>query len=321
MKKKIKIDTIFQDTFTKVRFYSSAISGIKKDSFASEELASNKNAVASLVGVNKKIFGRDINKEFRKIQNEFRKKYLYKYTHAWQDGEGMASEWRIVSNEKLDTLLNGYEEYEAKFSELVNEIKTDYLRLIQEGMAKLGKLANEQDYKEWHQIEKKFAFNITTDFFSSYDTSNDERIHADAKRRKAIENNVASRYESNFKVLAEKMKKDLEGSITNIINALKKDGSGKSFFKDSVFQGLKDQIETNRDLNKKLFQSEEIDKAIQVCVESLASVNDIDSLRDKGDIGKTKRAKVTQDMEKAKSILNQNTLGKIFSGAGLEEGK
>ena len=108
---------------------------------------------------------------------------------------------------------------------------------------------------------------------------------------------------------------------TNIINALKKDGSGKSFFKDSVFQGLKNQIETNRDLNAKLFQSEEIDKAIQVCVESLARVNDIDSLRDKGDIGKTKRAKVTQDMEKAKSILNQNTLGKIFSGVGLEEGK
>ena len=67
------------------------------------------------------------------------------------------------------------------------------------------------------------------------------------------------------------MKKDLEGSITNIINALKKDGSGKSFFKDSVFQGLKNQIETNRDLNRNIFQSEEIDKAIQVCVESLAS--------------------------------------------------
>ena len=312
MKKKTKIDTIFQDTFTKVRFYSSAISGIKKDSFASEELASNKNAVASLVGVNKKIFGRDINKEFRKIQNEFRKNYLYKFTHAWQDGEGMASEWRIVSNDKLDTLLNGYDEYEAKFSELVNEIKTNYHDLIQQGMARLGKLANEQDYKDWHEIEKKFAFSITTDFFSSYDTSNDERIHADAKRRKAIENNIASRYEANFKALAEKMKKDLEGSITNIINALKKDGSGKSFFKDSVFQGLKNQIETNRDLNAKLFQSEEIDKAIQVCVESLARVNDIDSLRDKGDIGKTKRAKVTQTWRRLSQFLIRIRLAKSF---------
>ena len=46
MKKKTKIDTIFHDTFTKVRFYSSAISGIKKDNGATiEELASNKNAV------------------------------------------------------------------------------------------------------------------------------------------------------------------------------------------------------------------------------------------------------------------------------------
>ena len=33
MKKK-KIDTVFADTFTKVRFYSSAISGIKKDNGA-----------------------------------------------------------------------------------------------------------------------------------------------------------------------------------------------------------------------------------------------------------------------------------------------
>ena len=69
----------------------------------------------------------------------------------------MASEWRIVSNDKLDTLLNGYDEYEAKFSELVNEIKTNYHDLIQQGMARLGKLANEQDYKDWHEIEKKFA--------------------------------------------------------------------------------------------------------------------------------------------------------------------
>ena len=72
---------------------------------------------------------------------------------------------------------------------------------------------------------------------------------------------------------------------------------------------------------QKLFQSEEIDKAIRHHCWFSRSVNDIDSLRDKGDIGKTKRAKVTQDMEKAKSILNQNTLGKIFSGVGLEEGK
>ena len=63
-----------------------------------------------------------------------------------------------------------------------------------------------------------------------------------------------------------------------------------------------------------------MDKAIDIIVGSLASVKDIDSLRDKGEIGKSKRAKVSADMEKAKSSLNQNTLGKIFSGTGLSEG-
>ena len=100
--KEKKIDTIFQDTFTKVRFYSSAISGIKKDSLVLPSNCQLLKCGYDLVGVNKKIFGRDINKEFRQIQNEFRKNYLYKFTHAWQDGGKMGSEWRIVSNEKYD---------------------------------------------------------------------------------------------------------------------------------------------------------------------------------------------------------------------------
>ena len=51
MKKK-KIDTVFADTFTKVRFYSSAISGIKKDNGATIELSALKDADYDLVGVN-----------------------------------------------------------------------------------------------------------------------------------------------------------------------------------------------------------------------------------------------------------------------------
>ena len=105
----------------------------------------------------------------------------------------------------------------------------------------------------------------------------------------------------------------------NIIDALKKDGSGKSFFKDSVFKNLKEKVERVRDLNRNIYQSAELDKAIDIIVGSLASVNDIDSLRDKGEIGKSKRAKVSAEMEKAVN-LNQNTLGKIFSGTGLSEG-
>ena len=76
----------------------------------------------------------------------------------------MGSEWRIVSNEKYDSLLAGFETYEAKFSELVNEIKNNYEDLIDEGMKRLGKLANSSDYKEWQDIEHKFNLQITTDF-------------------------------------------------------------------------------------------------------------------------------------------------------------
>ena len=75
MKKK-KIDPVVADTFTKVRFSASANSGIKKDNMATIELSALKNADYDLVGVNKKIFGRDINKEFRQIQNEFRNRVL-----------------------------------------------------------------------------------------------------------------------------------------------------------------------------------------------------------------------------------------------------
>lgn len=319
MKKK-KIETTIGDTFTKVRFYSSAISGIKKDSDASWEMAYTNGAVEGQVAVNKKIFGRDINKEFRNIQNKFRNKVLYPTTYPWTDGDEMTSEWRIVSNEKYDFLMEGFEKYQKEFFDLVNEIKTDYLSMIQEGMARLGKLAKEDDYKDWIDIEHKFNFAMGVDVFTSYNTSNDTRINLSEKQRTAIENSIASNYEANFKSLLEEEKKTLEESVQNIIDALKKDGSGKSFFKDSVFKNLKEKVERVRDLNKNIYQSSELDKAIDIIVGSLASVNDIDSLRDKGEIGKSKRAKVSADMEKAKSSLNQNTLGKIFSGSGLSEG-
>ena len=184
--------------------------------------------------------------------------------------------------------------------------------MIDEGMKRLGKLANSSDYKEWEDIEHKFNFQITPDVFTSYNTSNDTRVNLSEKQRKAIENSIASNYEANFKSLLEEEKKTLEESVQNIIDALKKDGSGKSFFKDSVFKNLKEKVERVRDLNRNIYQSAELDKAIDIIVGSLASVNDIDSLRDKGEIGKSKRAKVSADMEKAKSSLNQNTLGKIF---------
>tara|TARA_Y100000114_G_scaffold44515_2_gene40165 strand:- start:12916 stop:13884 length:969 start_codon:yes stop_codon:yes gene_type:complete len=319
MKKK-KIDTVFADTFTKVRFYSSAISGIKKDNGATIELSALKDADYDLVGVNKKIFGRDINKEFRQIQNEFRNRVLYPMTYPWSDGGKMGSEWRIVSNEKYDSLMAGFETYDKKFWRLVEAVKSNYEDMIDEGMKRLGKLANISDYKEWEDIEHKFNFQITPDVFTSYNTSNDTRVNLSEKQRKAIENSIASNYEANFKSLLEEEKKTLEESVQNIIDALKKDGSGKSFFKDSVFKNLKEKVERVRDLNRNIYQSAELDKAIDIIVGSLASVNDIDSLRDKGEIGKSKRAKVSADMEKAKSSLNQNTLGKIFSGTGLSEG-
>ena len=103
----------------------------------------------------------------------------------------MGSEWRIVSNEKYDSLMAGFETYNKKFWKLVEAVQNNYEDMIDEGMKRLGKLANSSDYKDWHEIEKKFNFQITTDVFSSYDTSNDERVNlSDAKQRKAIENSI-----------------------------------------------------------------------------------------------------------------------------------
>ena len=84
MKKKTKIDTSFKILLRRSDFTRLLLAVSKKDSFATIELSALKNADYDFVGVNKKIFGRDINKEFRQIQNEFRNRVLYPLTHPWQ---------------------------------------------------------------------------------------------------------------------------------------------------------------------------------------------------------------------------------------------
>ena len=88
----------------------------------------------------------------------------------------MGSEWRIVSNDKLDTLINGFDEYEAKFSELVNEIKTIIMTSSNKAWLDLVSLRMSKTTKIGMTLKRNLLSLLRLMFFSSYDTSNDERI-------------------------------------------------------------------------------------------------------------------------------------------------
>lgn len=81
-----------------------------------------------------------------------------------------------------------------------------------------------------------------------------------------------------------------------------------------MFDKLRLDNDRARVLNDKVYKSEELAESIVSIDKLLGSINSVDTLRDKTELGESKRQQVLADAEDSKNKLNQNLMSNIFGG-------
>ena len=327
-----KIKNTLSETATLVRVTLGHPSGIKSDRHLKNGLAEDVNSQADLLNVSKHIYGKNINKEFRKIINAFRNDYYYRLSLPWGDsftdddaskGVMASGGWRLLPNTNYDQLIDCFNEAKAQFQKDVDYFFKQLETNMKQAKLNLGDAFKEADYPtmDWELVElrKKFIFDIQLGAVPTVGNSSDIRINASEGLKKRIENDVSNRLTQNIKNVLILTVDSLVGQVEHLAEKLREydpENKQKGFFNNSSIAKLKELVETLPNTNSDILGNDaEISKAHQKLVGVLAQINSVDSLRDESEIGESKRKKVADDLSDAVSGLKGGFLGKAFGGS------
>jgi hypothetical protein len=134
------------------------------------------------------------------------------------------------------------------------------------------------------------------------------KIQADTERR--VQANIEGGIKESIGGLVE-----LAEHLAENLENYDPKNKGKSPFRDSGFEKLRQKLENLPQANKEIFGDiKEVNQAHQKLVSVMSKINDIDSLRDDSDYAQSKRQNVSQGLKEASSELNDQVLGSMFGG-------
>tara|TARA_R110002126_G_scaffold50763_1_gene139620 strand:- start:1896 stop:2858 length:963 start_codon:yes stop_codon:yes gene_type:complete len=309
------------DNATLVRLNTKHPSGVKSDKYLKEGLAIDQEALSESLHVAKYIFGKDTNKYFRRIINQFRNNVYYALTVPWDDNtsdvEGkVLSGWRLCPNRELDTLMDRVGKAKVDFEKEVKQFLDNYDNLIEANRIKLGNAFKLADYPSVEEIETKFRFDFELSVVPRYD-SKDIRLNVSEKLRAKIEHDAIKRANKNVETIARTTVEALLESVGHLADKLKtydpKDKQKGGFFKNSSFDKLRGFLDTLPSINADILNNDPlIAEAHQKLVGVFASINDVDSLRDESSYGANKRKKIADDLEDSIDELKGGFLDNMF---------
>jgi hypothetical protein len=309
------------DNATLVRLNTKHPSGVKSDKYLKEGLAIDQEALSESLHVAKYIFGKDTNKYFRRIINQFRNNVYYSLTVPWDDNtsdvEGkVLSGWRLCPNRELDTLMDRVGKAKVDFEKEVKQFLDNYDNLIEANRFKLGNAFKLSDYPSVEEIETKFRFDFELSIVPRYD-SKDIRLNVSEKLRAKIEHDAIKRANKNVETIAKTTVEALLESVGHLADKLKtydpKEKQKGGFFKNSSFDKLRGFLDTLPSINADILNNDPlIAEAHQKLVGVFASINDVDSLRDESSYGANKRKKIADDLEDSIDELKGGFLDNMF---------
>lgn len=310
-----------QETATLVRLTAKHWSGIKVDERLTDNLASTHGVTnQEAIKVSKKILGKDCNKYFRRILNQFRNDWFYPMTTAWsdtttEDGKSVSG-WRLCPNSKLDELQDKVNEAKEQWDREVRGFINQYDNNVAEAKHILGSAYNPLDYPNKDELIRKFKFDWEINLIPT--GSNDIRLNVSEAMMTKIQADTERRVQANV----EGAIKESIGGLVDLAEHLADSLAGydpknkiKSPFRDSGFDKLRQKLENLPQANEEIFGGiKEVNQAHQKLVGVMSKINDIDSLRDDSDYAKTKRETISQGLKEASSDLNDQVLGSMFGG-------
>tara|TARA_R110001632_G_scaffold40579_1_gene101754 strand:- start:1605 stop:2606 length:1002 start_codon:yes stop_codon:yes gene_type:complete len=320
MKKENNVNTLSENA-TLVRLNTKHPSGVKSDKYLKEGLAIDQQAMSDSLHVAKYIFGKDTNKYFRRIINQFRNNVYYPLTVPWDDNTSdwdgkVLSGWRLCPNRELDTLMDRVNEAKLDFDKEVKQFIDNYDNLIESNRTKLGNAFKLSDYPSVEEIITKFRFDFELGTVPRFDAS-DIRLNVSKKLRAKIENDAIKRANKNVETIARTTVEALLESVGHLADKLKAyDPTSKQkggFFKNSSFDKLRGFLDTLPSINADILGNDKmIADAHQRLVSVFASINDVDSLRDETSYGANKRKQIADDLEDSIDELKGGFLDNMF---------
>jgi len=305
---------------TLVRLNTKHPSGVKTDKRLKEDLAVDQEADYDSLHVAKYIFGKETNKYFRRIINQFRNSVYYPLTVPWDDNtsdfEGkVLSGWRLCPNKELDRLMDSVDEAKIQFEREVKSFLDNYENLIESNKSKLGNAFSIYDYPSKDLIATKFRFDFELNTVPTVSTG-DVRLNVSDKLKAKIEKDAIKRANKNIETIARTTVEALLDSVGHLVEKLKgydpKNKQG-GFFKDSSFDKIREFLATLPSINSDILGNDPlIANAHQKLVSVFAKLNDIDSLRDESTDGASKRKKVADELEESIDELKGGFLDNMF---------
>ena len=314
--KKENANTLSENA-TLVRLTTKHPSGIKSDKDLKEGLAIDQKAYESSLHVAKYIFGKETNKYFRRIINQFRYNYFYPMTVPWDDNtsdfEGkVLSGWRLCPNQELDTLMDKVNDAKVDFDKEVKQFLDNYDNLIEANKYKLGDAFKLSDYPTKDEIATKFRFDFELGTVPQFN-SKDIRLNVSEKLRKKIESDALKRATKNVEAITRTTVETLLESVEHLADKLSSydpKTKGGGFFKNSSFDKFRQFLDTLPSINSDiLWNDKNIAEAHQNLVTVFAKINDVNSLRDDDDYTDKKRKQLADDLKDSVSDLADEMKG------------
>ena len=305
---------------TLVRFTTKHPSGIKSDKDLRKGLAIDKEANNDSLHVAKYIFGKETNKYFRRIINQFRYNYFYPMTVPWDDNtsdyEGkVLSGWRLCPNRELDRLMDKANASKSDFQKEVDSFLDNYENLIEANKHKLGQAFKLSDYPDKDVIATKFRFDFELGTVPQFNTK-DVRLNVSEKLRKKIEQDALKRATKNVEAITRTTVDTLLESVEHLADKLKSydpKTKGGGFFKNSSFDKLRQFLDTLPSINSDILGNDKtIAEAHQNLVSVFAKINDVDSLRDDDDYTDKKRKQLADDLKDSVDELKGGFLDDMY---------
>tara|TARA_B100001769_G_C22112398_1_gene602214 strand:- start:6447 stop:7424 length:978 start_codon:yes stop_codon:yes gene_type:complete len=314
--KKDNANTLSENA-TLVRLTTKHPSGIKSDKDLKEGLAIDQKANNDSLHVAKYIFGREANRYFRRIINQFRNNYFYPLTVPWDDNtsdfEGkVLSGWRLCPNQELDRLMDKVNDAKVDFQKEVNSFLDNYDNLIEWNKHRLGDAFKLSDYPKKEVIETKFRFDFELGTVPQFN-SKDIRLNVSEKLRKKIESDALKRATKNIEAITRTTVETLLESVEHLADKLESydpKTKGGGFFKNSTFDKLRQTLDTLPSINSDILGNDKkIAEAHQNLVSVFAKINDVNSLRDDDDYTDKKRKQLADDLKDSVSDLADDMKG------------
>jgi len=317
--KKDNANTLSENA-TLVRLTTKHPSGIKSDKDLKEGLAIDQKANNDSLHVAKYIFGKETNKYFRRIINQFRNNYFYPLTVPWDDNtsdyEGkVLSGWRLCPNQELDRLMDKVNDAKVDFNKEVKAFLNNYDNLIEANKYKLGDAFKLSDYPNKDEIETKFRFDFELGTVPQFN-SKDIRLNVSEKLRKKIESDALKRATKNVEAITRTTVETLLESVEHLADKLKSydpKTKGGGFFKNSTFDKLRQFLDTLPSINNDILGNDKmIAEAHQKLVGVFAKINDVDSLREDDDYTAKKRKQLADDLTDSVDELKGGFLDNMY---------